>query len=553
MMKNFAYYFSQKQQHQRFCRFFPHSLGFLVRFLAFHVHPFFIQLCYFVILSLLGYLGLKASKPRTPLRPNDLDLFYTSVSASTVSSMVAVEMEVFSNSQLILLTLLMFVGGEVFTSMLDLVFARYKFTRSVQNKVSTNHSYLTRTRLPPVDDTSGLDQIFFSSNPFLSTKKPSINANQIELGLVSIHHSESENHKPSDSNNTNVPKGTVVSFNDSDRLKYNCLSYLTYLVLGYLVVVQFVGFSSVSLYITLVPSARQVLKNKGIKIATFSLFTIVSTFASCGFIPTNENMMVFKKNSGLLLLVLPHILLGNTLYPPCLRLVIMVLERITKREEYSHLLKNFKDVGYDHMLSALHCCLLVATVLGFNLIQFVMLCSMEWNTKIMEGLNVYEKVVASLFQVTNARHAGESVFDLSSISSVILVLFVVMMYLPPYTTFLPVREHENDAKRSEKSVLECLVFSQLSYLVIFIILICITESKSLREDPLNFNVAYGNVGFSTGYSCARQLKPDATCKDSWVGFSGRWSSKGKFILILVMFFGRLKKFNMKGGKAWDLS
>ena len=191
--------------------------------------------------------------------------------------------------------------------------------------------------------------------------------------------------------------------------------------------VQFVGFSFVSLYITLVPSARQVLKNKGIKIATFSLFTIVSTFASCGFIPTNENMMVFKKNSGLLLLVLPHILLGNTLYPPCLRLVIMALKRVTRREEYSHLLKNFKDVGYDHMLSALHCCLLVATVLGFNLVQFVMFCSVEWNTKIMEGLNVYEKVVASLFQVTNARHSGESVFDLSSISSAILVLFVVMM------------------------------------------------------------------------------------------------------------------------------
>ena len=35
-----------------------------------------------------------------------------------------------------------------------------------------------------------------------------------------------------------------------------------------------------------------------------------------------------------------------------------------------------------------------------------------------------------------------------------------------------------------------LLVSQLSYLVIFIILICITESKSLKEDPLNFNVLY---------------------------------------------------------------
>jgi len=62
-------------------------------------------------------------------------------------------------------------------------------------------------------------------------------------------------------------------------------------------------------------------------------------------------------------------------------------------------------------------------------------------------------------------------------------------YLPPYTTFLPVRDHKNiDVKRNQKSLVECLVFSQLSYLVIFIILICITERQSLKEDPLNFNV-----------------------------------------------------------------
>jgi hypothetical protein len=46
---------------------------------------------------------------------------------------------------------------------------------------------------------------------------------------------------------------------------------------------------------------------------------------------------------------------------------------------------------------------------------------------------------------------------------------------------------------------------------------------------------------------------DSMFKDSWIGFSGRWSKKGKFIHILVMFFGRLKKFNNNGGgKAWQV-
>ncbi|THF95543.1 hypothetical protein TEA_017604 [Camellia sinensis var. sinensis] len=74
-----------------------------------------------------------------------------------------------------------------------------------------------------------------------------------------------------------------------------------------------------------------------------------------------------------------------------------------------------------------------------------------------------------------------------------------------------------------------------------------------QELYVSFCSAYGNVGFSMGYSCKRQLKFGIYCKESWYGFVGRWSNKGKVILILVMFFGRLKKFSNHGGRAWKLS
>ena len=204
------------------------------------------------------------SKPRTAwFRPMDFDMFFMSVSATTVSSMSTIEMEVFSHTQLIIMTILMFVGGEVFTSFLGLQFARSKF---LKNCPSSDQNIVTLVNL---------------NHNFPKCTNPD---NQIELDL--------EKKKP-ETNTLDENGNKCLGF---DSLKYSSIKFLGYVVLGYLFVVHLIGSTLVSLYVSLVPSARKVLKDKGLETLTFSVFTTVSTFTNCGFVPTNENMIVFKQN-----------------------------------------------------------------------------------------------------------------------------------------------------------------------------------------------------------------------------------------------------------------
>ncbi|XP_021776292.1 sodium transporter HKT1-like isoform X2 [Chenopodium quinoa] len=413
-----------------------------------HAKPFWLHLCYFLVVSLIGVMALKVSKPRTDVdQLTSLDLFYTAVSASTVSSMSAVEMEVFSNYQLVVMTILMLLGGEVFTSMLSLQLRRFKFSSYESTKV---------------DNSKGEESI--------------------ELGII--------NQFSSTSNDNNK---SYSSFNYNYSIKL-----LGYVVLGYMISLLTIGSSLVTMYMILTPSANHVLKNKRLILHTFSFFVIVSTFSSCGFVPTNENMMIFRQNPGLLLIIIPYLFLGNSLYPVFLRSVTWVLERFTKRKEFYYMLNNYQEMGYDHLMSSKKTWFLGATTIGFWVLQIAVFSGMEWSSGVMEGMSSYEKFVGTIFQTASSRHSGEYIVDLSIISPVVLVLFIIMMYLPAYTSFLPVsNEHQEEVPESniitkkqneKKRIIENMLLSQISYLVIFIMLVCITERKSLKEDPLNFSV-----------------------------------------------------------------
>ena len=370
--------------------------------LLFHVHPFWVQLLYFLSISVLGFLMLKAlpMKSGSVPRPSALDLVFTSVSATTVSSMVAVEMESFSNSQLLLMTLLMLLGGEVFTSMLGLHFTCTKLIKKRETPHSNNSLNGNINGPPPAS----------SSLEHSRRRRPmemEAQAAAVQMELA----------------------GFNKDFASMARL-------LMCIVLGYLLVVHLAGYTLILIYLSVVGSARAVLVGKRISLSTFSVFTVVSTFANCGFVPTNEGMVSFKSFPGMLLLVMPHILLGNTLFPVFLRLSITALERVTRRRDLRELLKDggpggggpaAAAIGYDHLLPGARTWFLALTVAVFLAVQLLLYCAMEWGSDGLRGLTAFQKLVAALFMSVNSRHSGEMVVDLATVSSTIVVLYVLMM------------------------------------------------------------------------------------------------------------------------------
>nr|AKF12289.1 HKT type-II transporter protein [Aeluropus lagopoides] len=525
MKISFHYDFIHSKMHSfiRVSRYVLDLFVFVYRFVASRVHPFFIQLSYFVFIAILGSALLMSLKPSNPdFSPRYVDMLYLSTSALTVSGLSTVRMEDLSSSQIVVLTLLMLVGGEVFVSFLGLM-------------LRPNHQ--AKQADPAANRVSSV----------------AVEPDTIEPASAAIICEELQLE--------------TQSLSSSDLKKSRSVRYLGFVVFGYLAVIHVVGFLLVFWYITQVPSARAPLANKGINVALFSASVTVSSFANGGLIPTNENMAIFSKNTGLLLLLTGQALAGNTLFPFFLRLLIWFLGRVTKLRGMELMIRNPGELRFSHLLPWLPTAFLSSTVAGLAATAVVLFCAGDWSSLVLDGLSSSQKIVNALFMAVNARHAGENSIDCSLISPAVLGLFIVMMYLPSSATFAPPngRDDTRDEKVVSKrgSFMQNLVFSQLGCNIVFVMVVCVTERRSLRNDPLNFSMlsmifevisAYGNVGLSTGYSCSRlqQLHPESICQDRPYSFSGSWSDEGKLILVLVMLYGRLKAFTKGTGKYWKL-
>ncbi|KAF0932637.1 hypothetical protein E2562_011943 [Oryza meyeriana var. granulata] len=490
------------------------SSVFICRFIAFHLSRLLFHLAYFLIIDILGFVALVVLRPSNhEYNPRYVDMFFLSTSAVTVTGLATIQMEDLSSSQIVVLTLLMFLGSEMFLSFLGLVLESSK-----QNKHDPENR---RVSSVTVCEQSQLEEAI--------PQTPSTNSTDI---------------------------------------KKSCLKYLVFVVLAYMIIILATGSLLVFMYIAHVASARDVLTRKSINKALFSVSVTVSSFTNGGLMPTNESMAVFSSNNGLLLLLTCQILAGSTLFPVFLRLVIWASRglRLAKAEEPDFIMNNTRAVGFNHLLPNTKTAFLAALEIALVAMTVMLFCCLNWDSAVFAGLTSLQKITNALFMAVNARQAGENSIDCSLVAPAALVLFMVMMYTPALTKFFSAcedhkqsgPEHNNRTKKGNAFV-KMMTLSPLALNAAVIMLICITERRSISTDPLNFSTfniifevisAYGNIGLSTGCSCSRLLqlllhpeKKGIVCHEKPYSFSGWWSDPGKLVLVLVMLYGRLRGFH----------
>ncbi|EFJ18236.1 hypothetical protein SELMODRAFT_54024, partial [Selaginella moellendorffii] len=315
------------------------------------------------------------------------------------------------------------------------------------------------------------------------------------------------------------------------RLEHDALVSLNWVVSIYFVVWTILGFLVLEILLQCSAKDMAVLEQRSVNHLFFSLFASISTFTNSGILPLDDSIAAFRENNGILLWLSILILVGNTLFAPCLRTTIWCLKSLSatpaRRAIYDYLLKNPRRC-FTHLFPRNQTIWLVVTVMGFNAFESAFFYILSWRSQALDGLTTPQKLVNGIFQSITTRSAGENVVSISALSPSMLVLYIAMI----------------QSKR--------LIATDTAYLFISIFVLCIIENRKINDDPLNFSIfniifevisAYGNVGLSLGYSCSLLRKltsfsSDTSCEDVPYSFSGTWSVPGKLLMIVIMFLGR---------------
>ncbi|EME42197.1 hypothetical protein DOTSEDRAFT_175094 [Dothistroma septosporum NZE10] len=293
----------------------------------------------------------------------------------------------------------------------------------------------------------------------------------------------------------------------------------------------------------------------------WAIFTAVSSYSNTGLNLLNQNMIPFARNYLLLIVFGTATIVGNTLYPVLLRLLIWSVAKLVPRHSELHhslsFLLQHPRRCYLLLFPRNNTWILFAVQVFINLIAWVLWIILQLDQSAIEAIPPGQRVMNGLFQSVELRAGGMYIITIGEVSPALQFFYMIIMYLSMYPLIVSLREsnvyeerslgqddttkfgRKSDDKSAPKSQIGLHIRKQLAYdiwwLLLAIFLICIVEHNPLSSGAPGYTIfsimfevvsAYGTVGLSLGVPY-----------DDY-SFCGAWHVLSKLILLTVMIRGR---------------
>ena len=161
----------------------------------------------------------------------------------------------------------------------------------------------------------------------------------------------------------------------------------------------------------------------------FAFFMTTSAFCNAGFSVLSSNLIVVCDSRGVLICLGILVLLGNTLYPVAIRVLITLLSRLSPSDDVYRELLDHPRKYYTHMLSHTETVLVMAIVAVFTFVEFFLFLGLDYNEPYLAGYSGESRVNIGWFQSISTRTAGFNALDLTQLNPAMQVIYLLMMYI----------------------------------------------------------------------------------------------------------------------------
>lgn len=401
-----------------------------------------IHAAYFILIGTVGTIVIYMLPLSTSGQLGFVDAMYTSFSVLCGVGFQTISSQDLTYSHAMVIWVLMSSGAPVPMSLLPLYIRRLYFYLCIKQngkdavndlEPSTLCGSLANLKACKVIHDGERQDVSSEVHPqHLDVSLNNLDVSPVTTGETNAPHSKNIGDNNAQSVQGEDEKGSfrmIVDTREALRtLEYRALLAIARLVLRFFVGVQIIGFVIGALYLLWSPNDTKIITGKDMNPTFYAFFTSTASFSNSGYYLTNDSMLAFQKSSFLLILysILP--LLGNTLYPPFLRLLVWIHHKAVgekQRPVYEYLLRHPRRC-FICLFPRVQTMWLVGAFIVLTGTQLIVMCMLEWD-KAFAGMNTMQKLVVGFYQAAGARSSGGTVVNLYQLAPAILLLFAVMM------------------------------------------------------------------------------------------------------------------------------